>query len=238
MKVGVILLTCGRADLTQRVVDRCLFNSGHNAPVYWVDNGSGYDDFMRIAALYPFDGSYRFEENKGISAAINAGIRMAKTEGCDAVVTLANDIMMPDGWLAAMVSAAGAIERTGMVGIHCVETLPPIEELDGVTVHPTFAPFGNTLITMEAIRAVGMFNEDFDPYGMQDTDFGYRTTMAGFRNYYLPHLQSEHIGHDVGQDSEYRRMKDEGLSKAGQIWADAQSRYDETGNYTIFYPEW
>lgn len=238
MKVGVILLTCGRADLTQRVVDRSFFNSGYNAPVFWVDNGSEYNDFMRIAALYPYTEVDRFEENRGIATAINKGIRMAQAADCDAIVTFANDIMMPDGWLAAMVRAAGSIEKTGMVGIHCVETLPPAQYLNGVKVHPTFAPFGNALITMEAIRAVGIFNEDFDPYGMQDTDFGYRTTMAGFRNYYLPYLQSEHIGHDVGQDSEYRRMKDAGLDKAGQVWRDAKARYDETGNYTIFYPEW
>jgi hypothetical protein len=136
---------------------------------------------------------------------------------------------MPQNWLLKMCEAAETIPNTGIVGIHCVESLPPEKEINGLTVHPTFAPFGNVLITKKAIEAVGMWNEDYDPYGMNDSDYGYRVHKSGFTNYYLHGLRSEHIGHDVGSDSEYRRTKDAGLAKALNVWAASLERYEKEG---------
>jgi hypothetical protein len=38
-------------------------------------------------------------------------------------------------------------------------------------------------------------------------------------------MRSEHIGHDVGNGTEYRGMKDESLAKGKQIWDKNQDRY-------------
>lgn len=226
MKVACIFITCGRPDETLRCIRQNFYNSEYDADVFLVDNGSDPRIYESIVAAYPFTKAHRFEENQGISHAINQGIRMA--EGYDAIVTMANDILMPQGWLRAMVEHAKRIPKTGMCGIFCVETLPPIDE-DGV--HPTWACFGNVLIPMEAVKVVGAFNEDFDPYGMQDSDYGYRLSKTGHKSYYLHGFKSEHIGHDVGKNTEYRRMKDAGLAKAGEIYNNAIHYYDSTGNY-------
>ena len=226
MKVACILLTLERQFLTHFCIKQNFYNIGLNADVFLVDNGSPRESFESIAIAYNFRSCHRFLKNKGIAAAINKGIQMAR--GYDAVVTLANDILMPDNWLKDMV--ASVKEDTGMVGIHCVEGLP--EMVDGV--HPIHTPFGNVLIPMKAIDKVGYFNTDFDPYGMQDADYAYRLLKSGFRNYYIPG-KSEHIGNDVGNGTEYRKMKDEGLSKAGAIYTAALKKYDETGNYYLKY---
>lgn len=177
-------------------------------------------------ANYPFD---LFTINmKGISAAFNAGI--VKAQGYDAYVTMSNDILMPDNWLSAMVSFAEKLPNTGIVGIHTVEQLPP---LDANGVHATFLPFGNMLIMSSVIEKIGYFNTDHDPYGMQDSDFGYRADKAGFYNYYLPNLKAEHIGHDVGDKTDYRRMKDEGLNVALEKYNKWIAYYMETGNYYL-----
>jgi hypothetical protein len=68
---------------------------------------------------------------------------------------------------------------------------------------------------------------------MQDADYCYRLVKSGLKNYYLPNLKSEHIGHDVGDGSEYRRMKDEGLNKSGEIWAKAIEHYEKNNNYYL-----
>jgi hypothetical protein len=60
---------------------------------------------------------------------------------------------------------------------------------------------------------------------MQDSDYATRSLIAGFTNYYVPDMRSEHIGHDVGNGTEYRRMKDESLAKGKQIWDKNQDRY-------------
>lgn len=225
MKVACIFITCNRLHESLRCIQQNFFNAEMDADVFLIDNGSETRVWNTLVHAYPFLDGWRFQENQGISHAINQGIRMAS--GYDAIVTLANDILMPQGWLTRMVEAAVRIPNTGMVGIHCVESLPPL--VDGV--HPTWCCFGNVLIPMDAIKVVGGFNEDFDPYGMQDSDYGYRLSNTGHKSYYLPGLKSEHIGHDMGQNTEYRKMKDEGLAKAGDIYRKWIAYYDETGNY-------
>jgi hypothetical protein len=73
---------------------------------------------------------------------------------------------------------------------------------------------------------------------MQDSDYGLRLTQLGFKSYYIKGLQSSHIGHDVGEQTDYRKMKDEGLNKAGEIWSEYTKLYEESNNYTIFYDEY
>lgn len=210
MNINIILLDYHRHDYTERVKAQNFANAGH-----------------------PFD--HVVIDMKGIAAALNAGIKQSLHY--DAVVTMANDILMPDNWLKAMVLAAVSIPNTGMCGIHCVEGLGDTETINGVTVHPSYTAFGNVLIPMQAIRKVGMFNEDYDPYGMQDADFALRLNNSGFINYYLHGMKSEHIGHDVGQATDYRLMKDEGLSLSGDKWGKWTKHYEENG-YTLNMNEW
>ena len=73
---------------------------------------------------------------------------------------------------------------------------------------------------------------------MQDSDYGLRLNQLGFKSYYIKGLQSQHIGHDVGEQTDYRKMKDEGLNKAGEIWSEYTKLYEESNNYTIFYDEY
>ena len=214
MKVAVILLTLNRNDLTQRVIDQNFFNSGYNADCYLIDNGSEQVNFK-----YPFTGYDLSKIKRGIGAGVNAGLRM--TKDYDGVCLLANDILLPQNWLSNWVMFAKRVSKTGIIGIHCVEELPPL--VDGV--HKTHVPFGNNFITRELIDTIGGYNTEYDPYGMQDRDYAERAVIAGFTNYYIPDLRSEHIGHDVGNGTDYRAMKDASLQKAQAIWEKYQPIY-------------
>jgi GT2 family glycosyltransferase len=178
---------------------------------------------------YPFD-LFTIQE-KGIAKALNIGIK--KTMEYDAIVTCANDIEMDENWLLEMVSHAQAIPETGMCGIHCVEDKGSMTTINGKLISKTFTAFGNVLIPRKAIDTIGFFNEDYDPYGMQDADYAYRLNKKGFINYYIPHLSSNHIGHDVGQQTDYRKMKDEGLALSDEKWKRWTALYDEDENYII-----
>jgi GT2 family glycosyltransferase len=212
MKVAVIFLDYLRHDYTARVKGTNLSNAGHDFSLITIDR-------------------------KGIAAALNEGILRAR--GHDAIVTMANDILMPGGWLAAMVNAAEKIPNTGMAGIHCVEGLesPDPVLMGGVLVHPNFTAFGNALIPFTAIDKIGYFNTEYDPYGMQDADYAYRLNKTGHINYYLHGLKSEHIGHDVGNGTAYRAMKDAGLSAAANNWGRLLAKYEESHNYIIDMPQ-
>lgn len=211
MKVLILFLDYQRHDFTERVKQHNFSN-----------------------ACYEFD--QITIDKKGIANAINYGI--AQASGYDAIVTMANDILMPHGWLNAMVMATSLIPNTGMCGIHCVEGKGDEMLINGIKIHKSFTAFGNVLIPITSIKRIGYFNTDYDPYGMQDADYAYRLNKSGFINYYLDGLKSEHIGHDVGQQTEYRKMKDVGLSVAGEKWARWTAHYDTTGDYTIDLKDW
>lgn len=211
MKVNVLFLDYQRHDFTERVKSVNFNNAGYTFDSVTIDM-------------------------KGIAAALNAGIRQSLNY--DAIVTMANDILMPDNWLLQMVTASEAIPNTGMCGIHVVEGINEMQVINGIPVHIQDASFGNVLIPMSAIKKIGYFNEAYDPYGMQDSDYGFRLKQTGHINYYLNGIRAEHIGHDVGQDTPYRKMKDEGLSKCDVIWLEETKRYMETNDYTIFLNEY
>jgi GT2 family glycosyltransferase len=212
MKVAIIFLDYHRHEYTEKTMAHNLHNAGH--------------DFVFI-----------YIDQVGIAAAINAGIKKAKDYNVDAVVTMANDILMPFDWLRQMVNHAEGIKHTGMCGIHTVEGEGETVIINGLTVKQSFTAFGNVLIPMEVIDEVGGFNTKYDPYGMQDADFAYRTNAARRINYYIPGLKAEHIGHDAGSPTEYRKMKDEGLGKALAIWEEMKLIYDAP-EYTINMQEY
>ena len=215
MNIAVILLTLNRNDLTKRVIDHNFKNSGYNADCFLVDNGSDQVPYE----MYNWTNCNVSSKQRGIAAGVNAGLKM--TKAYDGVCILANDILLPENWLLKWVNYANLIPKTGIIGIHCVENLPQL--IDGV--HKVHTPFGDNYLTRELIDTIGGYNEEYDPYGMQDQDYAERAIIAGFTNYYIPDLRSEHIGHDVGNGTEYRRMKDESLARAQSIWEKYQPIY-------------
>ena len=235
MNIACIFLTLNRPELSLQTIKHNFFNAEKDADVFLVDNGSDEETFNLISGSYPFAKTFRFEKNLGIAHAINKGIELAADY--DGIVTLANDILMPQGWLKLMVAYASRIPDTGVVGIHCVEDLPPlvsIREAKDIQVHlSNEKTFGNTLITGRAINKIGRFNEDLDPYSNQDADYAYRLMKSGFINYYIPGVRSEHIGHDVGNGTDYRKMKDESLERNWKKHHEWLKYYDDTGNYYL-----
>jgi GT2 family glycosyltransferase len=228
MKLACVLITLGREDLTRRVITQNFYNAGLDADVFLVDNGSPLDMHHRICAAYPFRETFRYEQNMGVSRAINKGFQLAAAY--DAVVIMANDILMPEGWLAEMHKCHKWIKDCGLIGVHCVESLPA--KHDFYPVHHTFCPFGNIYVPREVIRYVGGFNVDFLKYGMNDSEYGYRVHKAGFFSFYLGNgMKSEHIGHDMGEQTEYRKMKDAGMAVALGIYNNAVEQYEKTNSY-------
>lgn len=211
MNVLVAILDYWRDKFTQQVIEHNTRNAG-----------------------YPFMSTIISEH--GISKAINTAFNLS--EKYDAVFTMSNDILMPEGWLAKAVEAAERIPHSGVIALHCVEKKHDPAYINDVLVYPGEYVFGNALYPKRLIESVGHFNEDYDPYGMQDSDYCHRAWQNGFINYYLDIPTSEHIGHDVGEDTPYRKMKDEGLTKCPDKWMKWTHIYKMTENYSIFYDKY
>ena len=204
--VTIILLDYLRHEHTHRVKDVNLNNAGYEFELIEVDM-------------------------KGISAAINYGISQAIGD----VVTMANDILMPDNWLKDMVHYSTSIEDSAMVGMHTVEGLPEPTEVNGLKIWET-CPFGNVLITKKAIDKVGYFNLALDPYSVNDKDYYYRCHLAGLKNYYIPGT-ANHIGGDVGNGTDYRKFKDESLNSLWRRGEEFYNYYLSTGNIYLGYEQ-
>lgn len=211
MKVLVALLDYDRHTYTDQVVRHNIMNAGH------------YVEMITI-------------NEKGISRSINLAIE--KAQHYDAVFTMANDILMPLGWLQKSVEAAQAIPHTGVAALYCVQHRHVPAIVNDIQVYPGEIVFGNALYPKSVLESVGHMNEDYDPYGMQDSDYCHRAWMNGFINYYVDVPASEHIGHDVGDDTPYRRMKDAGLSKCPDKWMKWTNLYQQSGRYSIFYDKY
>lgn len=211
MNVLVAILDYGRDKFTHQVIE-------HNT------RNANYPFMSTIISV------------RGISKAINLAFNLS--ERYDAVFTMSNDILMPLGWLSKAVDAAKRIPHSGVIALHCVEKKHDPALINDVLVYPGEVVFGNALYPKRLIESVGHFNEDYDPYGMQDSDYCHRAWNNGFINYYLDIHTSEHIGHDVGEDTPYRKMKDEGLMKCPDKWMKWTHHYKMNQDYSIFYDKY
>lgn len=209
MKVLVLFLDYQRHDHTNRVLEQNLLNAGHQFDLHVVD-------------MY------------GLSAALNVGVKKALDGGYDALYTMANDILLPDNWLVKSVEYLQKMPNLATVGIHCVEQISEPTLHNGLLLHKWAVAFGNVLIRREVLERVGCYNIDYDPYGVQDLDYAYRCSELGYFHGYIHGLKSEHIGHDVGNGTAYREMKDNSLLKAHDKYIYWQLHYQEHGVHLTY----
>ena len=234
MKVNILLLTIDRLDHTRTYVGEALKNAGHPYQLCVTDNGSKVEreviDLVRSwkPALHIIN-----DTNKGTAQSLN---RMIREYPAEAYVFIGNDIQMPHGWLKTLVEYADAIPQSGVVGIDWRGLEYPKEVINGKTIKVTTNTFGTMFVTQSTRDKVGEFCEDYGPYGLWDSDYSLRCTAAGLRNYYVDGLTTTHQGHDVGQDSEYRRMKDASLKAASPIFNANRVKYEQGDYFRTYAP--
>lgn len=174
----------------------------------------------------------------GIAAASNYGMRyFFEDNGFESVAICANDIVLPNGWLPKMQHDAEKIPHTGISAIYCTLFRPDMQMINGVYVCPNWEVFGVSFIPRSTWEKVGYFNTAFDPYGVIDMDYCYRTTKAGLQNYYIEGLTADHVGLDSGEQTEYRKMKDVGLNRSIQNFGLWQKFYDKGQVYLPYLQE-
>jgi GT2 family glycosyltransferase len=179
-----------------------------------VDNGSTDDSALVLAHEYPEVKIIRFQENKGFSAAVNAGIRESRAGW---ILLMNNDmevdthclhhlnrhIQRPspyDFYALRMVNfhsrnfldGAGDGFLRGGVGyrIGTLERYGPPYDTDREVFG---ACAGAALYKKELFNKIGLFDEDFFAY-LEDVDLNLRAQHAGCRCYYLSSAIVYHIG--------------------------------------------
>jgi rhamnosyltransferase len=169
-----------------------------------VDNGSDAEAVGRLDALAEASGGgitlIRNEENAGLSAAQNQGIRFALEDGADWILLMDDDSIPEPNMVASMLSAHAAHpegERIGLVAPllgdeegtlkarayvskHALHFRPvrfgPGDVLDDVA----FAMASGSLVKAEVFRDVGLMREDFF-VDYIDFEFAFRMRRAGWK---------------------------------------------------------
>jgi len=210
-QITVIVPHWNRRDLLERLLGLLRCQTCAIGEIVVVDNGSrdgsvelARNNGARVVAL---------ERNVGFAAAVNRGIREART-GFIAVVN--NDVAPQPDWLERLRRALDEPETQFAVGK--LQDAAQPELLDGAfdtiaraacswragagrrdgpvwserrRIH--LAPFTAALFRAELFEKIGLLDERFESY-LEDVDFGVRCALSGYSGVYEPAAVARHQG--------------------------------------------
>lgn len=230
-KVSILLLTIDRFTLTRKYIGDAFANAGYPFELCISDNGSTQPEIFEWCEQQNPKVYFKNGYNYGTAQSLN---RMIEANPSDYYVFIGNDIELPKNWLKKMVHHAENIPEHGVIGIDWrgKASVYPRKTFNGIEVMSTTNVFGDMFISQSLRDKIGKFCEDYGVYGLWDSDYSLRATAAGRENFYLLNETSHHFGNDVGEKSDYRKMKDESLSKARPIFDANYAKY-LTGDYFI-----
>jgi GT2 family glycosyltransferase len=179
-----------------------------------VDNGSTDGSVAFASHNFPEVRVLPLPENRGFSAAVNAGIQASNAEH---VALLNNDTETDPGWLEALVEAADAYPDAGFFASKLVDFYDR-RILDGAgdVLRRSGLPYrlghgerdrgqydeatyvfgacaGAAMYRRGMLDDVGLFDEDFFA-NCEDGDLSFRAQLAGYRCLYVPGSVVYHMG--------------------------------------------
>lgn len=209
--VVVITLNWNRRDDTLAFLASCRQQAYANFRVLVVDNGSVDGSVEAVVAQFPEVSVLENGANLGFAAGMNAGIKVALSEGADYLFLVNNDTTLEPPLLALLVDAArqheadlvapaiyyydqperlwwlGGKLRPLLLEVRRIATPPPGKrpfEVDFVTGCAM-------LISRNCFAQIGLFDERFFMY-YEDADFCLRARRAGVRVLVAPQAAMYH----------------------------------------------
>jgi rhamnosyltransferase len=189
----VAVLTAFRApdDLVERVADL----TTQVSEIVIVDDGT--HSLARLGLEGPSVTTIELDENVGIAAALNVGIRKARDLGATHVVTLDQDSALPEDYVHDALELLGRLRAEGRSPAAVVP-----ERIGGITAsvppgspHPRDPIQSGQVVPIEIFDEVGGFDERLFIDGV-DTEFTLRARAAGFDFWPLP---GSDLAHSLGE---------------------------------------
>jgi len=194
----------------ERFLEICLsslrLQTFRNFETLLVDNGSSDGSVGFVEENFPEVRVIRLPENRGFSAAVNAGIMVSEA---NLVALLNNDTEVDPGWLEALVRAAAEHPEAGFFASKLVD-FRDRRLLDGAgdALRKSGLPYrlghgerdrgqfereafvfsacaAAALYRRSVFEEIGLFDEDFFS-NCEDWDVGFRAQLAGYRCVYVP----------------------------------------------------
>jgi len=177
------------------------------------------------------------QKNNGIAGGYNQLIKKAKGEH---ICFLPNDIVLSENWLVDLIRYNTDVYKSGLTSIHCegdrgvyMPLLNERDEFTSVWKNKEGITSGVSLINMNALGAIGKFDETLGVYGREREQFARRLSLLGYYNYYIPNQSSIHLGKEVNEINDYTKMKEKALQIGNARYNTALEEMKKTNNYCL-----
>ena len=216
--VWIVVLSWNRCEDTLACLRSLAAADLGGATVALVDNGSRDGTVDEVRRRFPAVHVIALAENEGYAGGNNAGIRAALAANAKAVLLLNNDTEVERAFLPPRLEALDDYPRAGAVSSAVMRFDSP-EVLDAAYLQVTFrhglvrrrgvnampcegfdrivpVPVGmgsSLLLGAEALRAVGLLDEDYFAYH-EEVDWCFRARRAGFEVIFQPYSRVYHHG--------------------------------------------
>ncbi len=211
-KIVIIILNINQKNNTLQCLQSIYRIDYPNYEIILVDNGSSDGSVEAVSDLFPQTILLENKKNLGASGGRNKGIKYANEHlTYDYMLFLDNDTIVEKNFLTELVRA---IEKYPGVGIafpkiYYMDRKKIIQIAGNISVnfytslfhcdnyqkkdigqcdnfqYSMLAP-GCCLVKKKLMEKVRGFDEIYDPYGFEDSDFALRSNYEGFKNLYVP----------------------------------------------------
>ena len=217
MKLAILVLNWNQPQATRACLESLRRADLCGGEIIVIDNGSRDDALAALRAAEPTLRILALSENRGYAGGNNAGLRLALAEGAERVLVLNNDTLVApdfltllmaalDSWpeAAAVCAAVHRADRPELLDVayadvdfahRCAVRLRGVNALPSegfATRQAVPAVIGCCILfRAEALRAVGLFDEEFFAYH-EDIDWSLRARHAGWTLLFEPFARVLH----------------------------------------------
>jgi GT2 family glycosyltransferase len=231
--------------------------AGWDVQLIVVDNGSANDEVQHLTDWFlsnkhRFVESIVVEASRNLGCAGGRNVILKLATG-EAFLFLDNDVILPDSpeWLAILwqdleadpdvaivgpmlvfsdypeiVQAAGSgLTDRGRVGF--LHRGDPIDTVPVTPVQVGVSPSACWLVRLEAQRAIGLFDEEFDPAQYEDVDFCVRMRLEGWKIVCDRRVRMMHIEHVTTKNipsHPFERLNARNAMRFREKWTDTLPR--------------
>lgn len=181
-----------------RWLDRCLGSvagggrseSAMTVDLFVVDNDSTDGSADYVQAHFPKAKLVRSAENLGFSKANNLGMQYALDHGYDYVYLLNQDAWLESGAMEKLVEAAEAHPEYAVLSP--LQMTDGYKDVDRLFKKDKTPPAAHWLVSVEAIRKIGLFDETLFPLYGQDDNWCHRARYHGYKIGIIPEARAVH----------------------------------------------
>ena len=209
MTTDIVIPVWNQSDATIRCLESVAKNTS-DYRVIIINNGSDAREVDAIrdalTRLEITNDWISFEDNRGFSVAINAGLRLSTS---DPVILMNNDVTVPPRWLDKMRAHVARYRFSGIIGVlqdagrinhyqrFYGDMLFPFEEVNAKPesirkILHSCVPFSLVAMRREMIRHVGYLDEEFSPCLAEDDDYCDRARLAGWDTVLMTNILIHH----------------------------------------------